>query len=349
MSKLNILLLITFIILSFLKLPPLTNTKPKVFFTKNISSENIVNLFKYLNIKLEGNVGIKVHSGEVTGKYFLRPSFLSLIQKHVGGTFIESNSAYAYCQPGRNNTEAHMETAKKNGWIGGDWNFQILDENPTNDINIPIQDGKQINKTIVGEHFNEYDSCLILSHFKGHPMGGFGGALKQLSIGFGSTAGKSFIHSGGRTTEPEKKSQNVTQLEFTSSMGDAATAIVRHFRDNKKGIAFINVITNISKVCDCAPGSLQEEPKINDVGIAASLDPVAIDQACLDLIKNGTEKTKGGIKEWFDQVENKNGYNTLEVAEELGAGSRTYELVIVNSAGYWKMKLGLVMLFALLI
>lgn len=291
--------------------------KPTVYFTKKITPDALVTLYDKLGIKLSGKIALKVHSGEPDGPYFLRPSFLKKIYDHVGGTFVETNTAY---NSGRGNTEKHTQTARANGWIGGDVEFQILDEHAENDYEIEIEPHKQITKNIVGEHTKDYNSCLVLAHLKGHGMGGFGGALKQLSIGYASKAGKSNIHSAGKNS--------ATQEEFTASMADAASSIVKFFRDQDfGGIAFINVIANISMDCDCA-GKGAHAPQIADIGVVASLDPVAIDKASIDLIRDSEDGQ--GKTNWLNQLENRLGEHTIEVAEELGVGSSDYKLINID-------------------
>ena len=259
----------------------ITSQKSDVYFTKEISSKKIVEMFKILNVKLKGNVALKVHSGEQGGPYFLRPDFLQEIYDYTNGTFVECNCAYrAY----RHSTELHRQTLQVNGWLDNNRRIVIMDEDPEKNWNISIPNHKMISENIVGEHLKEFDSCLVLAHFKGHEMGGFGGALKQLSIGFASQAGKSFIHTAGFTYNWTQTWQNTAPQEnFTSAMADAASSIVNYFR-NKGGIVFINVLVNISKSCDCA-GAKAPEPKIHDMGILASTDPVAIIRVCIDMIK----------------------------------------------------------------
>ena len=210
----------------------LTSEKSDVYFSKDISSKNIVEMFKKLNVKLTGNVALKVHTGEQGGKYFLRPDFLQDIYDYTKGTFVECNTAYeAY----RHSTELHKQTLKVNGWLENDRRIVIMDEEPTNDYKLILLNHKMISENIVGEHLKDYDSCLVLSHFKGHQMGGFGGALKQLSIGFASQAGKTFIHTAGATSDWTQLWTNVaSQKDFTSSMADAASSIVNYFRNKGK-------------------------------------------------------------------------------------------------------------------
>ena len=296
--------------------------KSDVYFTKDISSQKIVDMFKKLNIELTGKIGLKVHTGEREGPYFLRPSLLKDIYDYTGGTYIECNTAYTSGH--RHTTELHEGTLKINGW--SDYRIVIMDENEANDYKLNVKNHNNISENIVGEHLKDFDSCLVLAHFKGHTMGGFGGAMKQLSIGFASRAGKANIHSGGYTTEYEDCwNHEAAQFDFTSAMADAASTIVDYFKGKGK-IAYINVLANISTMCDCG-GKLAPPPNISDIGILASLDPVAIDQACYDLIYN--EHTIGSEK-WVNQATRLLALNTLKVAEELGIGSRDYNLIDVD-------------------
>ena len=296
-----------------LNLCAITLQKENVYFTKTISSSNMVKLFKQLNVNLTGNICLKVHSGEEGGQYFLRPDFLQEIYDYIkNGTFVETNTAY---NGGRNTTERHQKLLKDHGWLEGNRRMIIMDEKPEEDFTLNVANYKMISKNYVGSHLKDFDSCLVLSHFKGHSIGGFGGALKQLSIGFASKQGKKWIHYTGSNT-------SANQENFTAAMGDAASTIVDYFRSKGK-IAFINVMANISLRCDCAGGSAPV-PKIHDMGILASLDPVALDRACLDIIKSHTDV---GTNEWLEQLENKKGENTVYVAEQHGIGSQEYILV----------------------
>ena len=273
-------------------------TKSYVYFTKVISPEKIVELYKKLNITLNGPIGLKIHSGEKNGPYYLRPSFLKDIYNYTNGTFIECNVAY---RGSRYTTELHKELLNYNGW--SQYRTLIMDESEENDIILKVNNHHIISENIVGEHLNNFNSCLVLSHFKGHGMGGFGGALKQLSIGFASRAGKTYIHTAGATKDYNKIwSKIAKQADFTAAMADSASTIVNYFK-NKGGIAYINVLANISKSCDCA-GNGAAEPKIRNIGILASIDPVAIDKACYDLIE---KENNAGSKEWIKQSESKFG------------------------------------------
>ena len=298
--------------------------KSDVYFIENITSSNMVKMFKKLNITLKEKVGLKVHTGETGGKYFLRPDFLQEIYDHTNGTFIECNAAY---EGARHTTELHKALLNEHGWLKNDRRTVIMDENPLDDFELDITNGEMIHTDIVGGHLKDFNSCIVLSHFKGHPMGGYGGALKQLSIGFASQKGKTWIHTGGQIvdwTQMDKYLAN--DLNFTAAMGDAASSVVEYFR-NKGGIAFINVMSNISLICDCG-GYLSPEPKIQDMGILASLDPVALDRACIDMIKQHIDV---GTEEWLDQLRNLSGENILYVAERHGIGSQEYNLINISN------------------
>ena len=296
--------------------------KSDVFFTKTISPSNMVKMFKKLNLNLKGRVGLKVHTGEQGGKYFLRPSFLQEIYDYTNGTFIECNTAYSGM---RHSTDLHKQLLQQHGWLDNNRRTVIMDEDPSADFTLKINNGERISENIVGAHLKDFDSCIVLSHLKGHGMGGFGGALKQLSIGFASQAGKAWIHSAGKTRNWRQAFQGTSQVDFTSAMGDAASSIVEYFR-NKGGIAFINVMVNISKSCDCAGGSAPA-PKIHDMGILASTDPVAIDRACLDMIVKDRDV---GTVELLQQIQRLEGENTIDVAEKHGIGSQEYNLIDID-------------------
>ena len=301
--------------------------KVNVYFTKDITPSNMLRIFKKLNIQLKGNIGLKVHTGEEGGKYFLTPDFLKEIYDFTNGTFIECNAAY---NGSRNTTERHMDLLRKHGWLNNSRRTVIMDENCNNDFNLTIENSEVIKQNIVGEHLRDFNSCVVLSHFKGHPMGGFGGALKQLSIGFASQAGKTWIHTGGTITKWEDMDYFLANdLNFTAAMGDAASSIVKYFR-NKGDIAFINVLANISLYCDCA-GDLAPKPKIHDIGILASTDPVAVDQACLDMIKKHVDT---GTDELLEQIRNLSGENIINVAAKHKIGSREYNLIDIDKRDF---------------
>ena len=302
--------------------------KPNVFFTREISPDSVVEMFKHLNYPLGDKIGLKVHTGEKGGKYFLTPDFLQKIYDYTKGTFIECNTAYEASDTNysRCHTDTHQKLLDYHGWTKNGRRMVIMDENPDNNHNLTVDNPARIPNNIVGEHLEDFDSALVLAHFKGHGAGGFGGALKQLSIGFASQAGKTNIHTGGVTSNWKDMMEYWTNQEyFTEGMGDAASTIVKFFRD-RKGIAFINVIANISLHCDCA-GASAPKPRIKDIGILASTDPVAIDKASIDLLKTYTDE---GTFQLLEQIKFLKGENTINVAEKHGIGSKDYNFVDVD-------------------
>lgn len=289
--------------------------KSKVFFSSEITAEKVVELFHAAANDLPGGilpgkVAVKLHSGEPGNQNFLKPEFWQPVVNYVHGTVVECNTAY---DGGRNTTEKHRETMEKHGW-SKHFTVDIMDaEGPDAELLIP--NGKRIKKVQVGKNMLNYDSMLVLSHFKGHPMGGFGGALKQLSIGCASSYGKAYIHGAG---EPEKIWTG-DHNSFLESMADAAEAVVRHFNGN---MVFINVMKNISVDCDCC--SVAEDPCMADIGILASLDPIAVDRACLDLVYASDDPGRDHL---LERIESRNGAHTVDAAAELGFGSKEYELI----------------------
>ena len=290
----------------------------KVYFIKEITPENVIKVYDLLNKKLKGKVAVKVHSGEKGNQNFLHPLFLKPIVEHVNGTVVECNTAYA---GSRNETGKHLELLKEHGWSDY-FNVDIMDaEGPDKVLDVPNH--LKIDKNYVAKHIDNYDSMLVVSHFKGHPMGGFGGALKQLSIGCASSSGKAWIHSAGKTLDQEKLWDNVAlQDDFIMSMADAASSVVKHFNGN---MAFINIMCNLSVDCDCC--AVAEDPCMKDIGILASLDPIALDKACLDLIYNSTDS---GRDHFVERVERQHGTYIIDSAEKLGFGSKDYELVEIK-------------------
>ena len=287
--------------------------KSKVYFCKDITPENVVEIYRQLGINLEGNVAVKVHSGEAGNQNYLRPEFMKPIIDYVKGTVIECNTAY---EGKRNTTEKHKKLLNDHLWTKY-FNVDLLDaEGP--DLEINIKNGKVINKNYVGKNIKKYNSMLVLSHFKGHPMGGYGGALKQLSIGVASSFGKAYIHGAGDPKEIWTADHN----QFLRSMADSAASIVDYFEAK---IAYINVMKNMSVDCDCC--SVAEDPCIKDIGILASLDPVAIDKACIDLVYNSNDE---GKDHFIERVETRNGTLTIKASEELGIGSTDYELIEIK-------------------
>ena len=267
-------------------------------------------MYQALGVSLSGKIAIKLHSGEAGNQNFLRPEFFKPIINGVGGTVVECNTAY---DGERNETEKHWKTIKKHGWTKY-FDFDLLDEEGP-DLILDIPDGRVIKHNYVGKHLANYDSMLVLSHFKGHPMGGYGGALKQLSIGCASSYGKAYIHGAGVPEDIWTSDHN----SFLESMADAAKSVVDYFDGQ---IVYINVMKNISVDCDCVADA--EDPCMEDIGILASTDPIAIDQACIDLVYRSND---AGKEHLIERIESLNGIHTVEVAADLGFGSREYELI----------------------
>ena len=287
--------------------------KAKVYFTKDLSSHSLVKLYDLLGKKLEGNVALKIHSGEEGNQNYLRPDYIKEVADHVNGTVVECNTAY---DGERNTTEKHLKLLKNHGWLDT-FKFDLLDaEGP--DIELDIPNGVRIKKNYIGKDFAKYDSMLIVSHFKGHPMGGYGGALKQLSIGCASSYGKLYIHGAG---DP-KVGFDAEQDAFLESMADAAGSVIKYFKGN---ILYINVMRNLSVDCDCC--AVAEDPCMKDIGILASTDPVAIDRACLDLIYSSDDP---GKDHFIERVESRHGVHTIETAAKIGYGTREYDLIEVK-------------------
>ncbi len=284
--------------------------KPKVYFTRSLEPSAVVKLYDLVGKELKGKVAIKLHSGEPGNQNFLGPDFWSPIINHVGGTAVECNTAY---DGARNTTEKHLKTLSEHGWSKY-FDFDLLDaEGP--DMVLDIENGKRIKKNYIGKNIESYDSMLVLSHFKGHPMGGYGGALKQLSIGLASSYGKAYIHGAG---EPEKI-WTADHDSFLESMADAAKSVVDYFKNE---IVYINVMKNMSVDCDCC--AVAEDPCLSDIGMLASTDPVAIDKACLDLVYASEDEGKSHL---IERIESRNGVLTVHAASALGIGSEEYELI----------------------
>ena len=284
--------------------------KSKVFFSREITPEKVVELYRAAGKELSGRVAVKVHSGEEGNQNFLHPDFWEPMVEAVNGTIVECNTAYA---GSRNTTEKHMATMEKHGWSKY-FKVDLLDaEGP--DLVLDIPDGKRIKKNYVGKDIVNYDSLLVLSHFKVHPMGGYGGALKQLSIGCASSFGKAYIHGAG---EPEKI-WTVDHDSFLESMADAASSVVKLFKGNA---VYVNVMKNMSVDCDCC--AVAEDPCLADIGVLVSTDPVAVDQACVDLVYACDDLGKA---HFLERVESRNGVHTIEAAAAMGVGSREYELI----------------------
>lgn len=291
--------------------------KSKVYFTKLTTSEGLLKLYHALGKTLEGKVAVKLHSGEKGNQNYVRPEFVRPLIEEVGGTVVECNTAY---EGARNTLEKHLELMKDHGWTKY-FRVDILDAKA--DLELPIPNGKVIQKNLVGADIKNYDSMLVLSHFKGHPMGGFGGAIKQLSIGCASSAGKAFIHTAGATADQDKLWNFVAkQDDFLEAMADSASSVVKLFNGN---IIYINMLVNLSVDCDCC--AVAEDPCMKDIGMMISLDPLAIDQASIDMIYQSKDK---GRDHFVARVERQNGLHTLEASAELGFGSRDYELIWID-------------------
>ena len=285
-----------------------------VYFTKNINKDEILRLYKHLGVKLEGRVAVKLHSGEPGNQNFLGPDYFTEIVKEVNGTVVECNTAY---DGKRNTTKDHLETLKNHGWTNA-YKVDLLDKTGP-DLVLDIPHGKIINKNYVGKDLVNYDSMLVLSHFKGHPMGGYGGALKQLSIGVASSYGKAYIHGCGKPEDIWTADHD----SFLEAMAESAESVIEFF--NKK-IVYINIMKNMSVDCDCC--AVAEDPCMKDIGILISTDPVAIDQACIDLVYNSEDPGKAHL---IKRIESRNGIHTIERAFECGYGSRSYTLVDITN------------------
>ena len=286
--------------------------KSKVYFTKEITKESVLKMYKVLEKELKGNVAIKVHSGEAGNQNYIKPEMYEDVIKYLNGTVVECNTAY---DGERNNSEKHKKLLDKHNWTKY-YNVDLLDE--TDELEIDIKEGKIINKNYLGKNIENYDSMLVVSHFKGHPMGGYGGALKQLSIGLASSRGKAYIHGAG----VEENIWTADHDLFLESMADAAKSVVDYFDGN---IAYINIMKNMSVDCDCCREA--EDPCMNDIGILSSTDPVAIDQACIDLVYNSQDKGKDHL---IERIESRNGIHTIEASSNLNIGSREYELINID-------------------
>ncbi len=284
----------------------------KVYFSKIISEEKVVEMYKILQKELKGKVAVKVHSGEAGNQNYLKPEFMKPIVEYVNGTIVECNTAY---EGQRNTTEKHKKLMDDHLWTKY-FDVDILDADG-DDLVLDIPNGKVIKKNYVGRDIEKYNSMLVVSHFKGHPMGGYGGALKQLSIGVASSYGKAYIHGAG---DPAKL-WTADHDKFLESMADAASSVVKYFNGN---MAFINIMCNMSVDCDCCAKA--EDPCMKDIGILSSLDPVALDKACIDLVYNSKDLGRDHLVE---RIESRNGTHTIDAAADLGVGSEEYELVIV--------------------
>ena len=292
--------------------------KSKVYFTKEITPESVIKMYEKLGKELPGKVAVKLHSGEQGNQNYIRPEFVKAIVERVNGTVVECNTAY---EGARNTTEKHKKLIQDHGWTKY-FDVDLMDAEG-DDMVLDIPNGKVLKQDFVGNHMKNYDSMLVLSHFKGHPMGGYGGALKQLSIGCASSVGKSWIHSAGKSKNQYEIWDNLPEQDkFLESMADAASAVYNYFKDN---IVFINVMCNLSVDCDCC--AVAEDPCMKDIGILASLDPIAIDKACIDLVYNSKDP---GRDHFVERVERQHGTHTIDAANELGFGTINYELINVD-------------------
>ena len=292
--------------------------KSKVLFTKKLTGESLVNIYEKLGVNLEGKIAVKLHSGEAGNQNYLRPDFVKPLIEKLGATVVECNTAYA---GERNTTEKHKKLIEEHGWSKY-FKFDLMDEEGPDKV-LEVKNGKILKENFVGKNIVNYDSMLVLSHFKGHPMGGYGGALKQLSIGCASSEGKAWIHSAGQSKDQYTIWDNLPEQDrFLESMADAASTVDELFKGK---IVYINVMKNLSVDCDCC--AVAEDPCMQDIGILASTDPVAIDQACIDLVYNSEDK---GKEHFIERVESRHGIHTIEVAEELGVGNREYDLINID-------------------
>lgn len=282
--------------------------KSKVYFTREISSEKLLEIYKKLGVELKGKVAVKVHSGEKGNQNYLKPLFYKDIIDYVNGTVVECNTAY---DGARNTSEKHLKLLEEHEWSKY-YNVDLLDKDA--ELELPVKEGKHLKINYVGKNIEDYDSMLVLSHFKGHPMGGFGGALKNISIGLASSHGKANIHGAGKPEEIWTADHD----SFLESMAEADKTIM----DYEKNIVFINVMANMSVDCDCC--AVAEDPCMKDIGVLASTDPVALDQACIDLVYNSTDPGKDHL---IERIESRNGIHTIEEAEKLKVGTRNYDLI----------------------
>ena len=289
--------------------------KAKVYFSKEISPEKVLEMYQLLGKKLDGKVAIKLHSGEAGNQNFLKPEFWKPVIDYVGGTVVECNTAYG---GGRADTENHLKAAKDHGFTAIA-KVDIMDAD--GEVALPVQGGKHLKEDFVGSHYLDYDFTVVLSHFKGHAMGGFGGALKNISIGIASSAGKAWIHTAGKT-KTDLWNNLPEQDHFLESMAEAAKAVTTHCGEN---ILYISVMNRLSVDCDC--DSNPEEPKMADIGMLASLDPVALDKACVDLVYASPDP---GRVHLIERMESRHGIHIVEHAEALGMGSQRYDLVSLD-------------------
>ena len=284
----------------------------KVYFTDKITSKSLLEIYKKLGVELKGKVAVKVHSGEEGNQNYLKPLFYKDLIDYVNGTIVECNTAY---DGERNTSEKHLKLLDKHEWTKY-YNVDLLDEN--GEVALKVKNPKYIKENYVGKNIENYDSMLVLSHFKGHPMGGYGGALKNISIGLASSHGKANIHGAGKPDEMWTADHD----SFLESMAEAAKTIIDYEKGN---MVFINVMANMSVDCDCCAKA--EDPCMKDIGILASTDPVSLDQACIDLVYNSNDPGKDHL---IERIESRNGIHTIQYAEKLGVGTRKYELIKID-------------------
>lgn len=290
---------------------------PKVYYIKEISSENLVKIYEVLGRKAEGKVAVKLSTGEPGNNNYLNPNLIKALVQKVNGTIVECNTAYG---GGRDNTENHLKAAADHGFTAIA-PVDIMDAE--GETALPVEGGKHLKEDYVGKNFLNYDFVMVLSHFKGHPMAGFGGALKNISIGIASSAGKAYIHSAGKTKDVVEVWKDVPHQDiFQESMAEASKAVIDHTGDR---ILYINVANNLSVDCDCV--ATPEDPKMGDIGILASLDPVALDRACIDMVRASEDHGKIHL---IERIDSRNGMHNLEYAEQLGLGSQKYELITLD-------------------
>ena len=293
-------------------------SKSTVYFTSSLTPDAVVSRYRRLGIELPGRVAVKVHSGEEGNQNYLHPSFMKPMVDAVSGTVVECNTAYGGA---RNTTEKHRELLKTHGW-SEIFPVDLLDAQGPDAV-LPVKNGKVLTENYVGKNLLTYDSLLVLSHFKGHPMGGYGGALKQLSIGCASSDGKAWIHSGGTwKTQDGLWSHTCEQDTFLAAMADAASSVTDLFVGKA---AYVNMVCNLSVDCDCC--AVAEDPCMRDIGILASTDPVALDRACMDLIENADDP---GREHFLERVNSRHGQRTIDFADALGVGTKAYQLVNVD-------------------
>lgn len=291
--------------------------KSKVFFTKKLTPDSLIKIYESLGVNLDGSVAVKLHSGEEGNQNYLRPEFVKNLVEHVNGVVVECNTAY---EGARDTTEKHEKLMEDHGWTKY-FNVDILDSTGPDKV-LEIPNGKVIKKNYVGKNIDKYDSVLVLSHFKGHPMGGYGGALKQLSIGFASSYGKRYIHCVGKENGTYEDMFEVDQIKFLEAMSDAASSVHKKFANH---IVYINVMCNLTVDCDCC--NVAEDPCMQDIGILASLDPIAIDQACLDLVYNSNDPGKDHL---IERIESRHGAHIIASSLDLDFGTNEYELIEID-------------------